>query len=205
VTPTPLTPEHPRTPTPLIDEHGATHAILTRTTIERYADDPIDAPSGTTLILACGDHHAADPDPSEAGMLSWLSSAWDAFDTACRRAIDAANARDHTLVVHPAAGGRLSDAVCTRAWIGRMGDDAPMLLADPIGWITPSMLSDAEDHLVRFVDACNELGVWGLRVRSCERSGDALTPCAVGSGDLDPSIVTRTLDAIDAPRRVLWA
>lgn len=204
MTSTTLTLETRSLPTPLVDDAGAAHAILTRTPIDRYADDPIDAPKGTTVIVACGHHHAADPDPSEAGMLTWLASAWEGFDDACRRSMDAARSRDHTLVVHPAAGGRLSDAVCTRAWIGRLGDDAPKILADPIGWITPGMLADAEDHLERFVDACNGFGPWGVRVRSCEMNADALAPCGIGSGDLDESLVNRTLDAIDAPHKLMW-
>lgn len=157
------------TPDGVLDESGAVIADVSAGVLSE--DLELDAPSGT-LIVRCGPHARRDPEPSAAALMGWSQSSWDSYFETSRGLLGRANASGIELVVWAGLGGKLSDAICTQSWVRAMGSLGPRILADPVGWIAPSMEADAEDHLTRFADAYREMGCsWGVLDRSGELAG----------------------------------
>ena len=188
----------------IVDADGAVLAAISPDPIGSLDADTLDRASGGVLVAPCGEHAQTDRPPTKDSLDQWSEDAWDRFTDAFTRSRDAARERGVELVVHPGAGGRLTDAICTRVWLEGFAHDAPPMLADPVGWLTPSMLGDADDHLARFTDAINAWpGVWGVLIRSCApRGDDSLVPCAVEDGVLDAAMLHAAFDRIDSPRRI---
>lgn len=157
------------TRTQVIGEDGAVIADVSDEVLS--AEMELVAPSGT-LIVRCGEHARVDPEPSAEALLGWSQDSWDSYFAMSRGVLGRAKDEGIELVVLPGLGGKLSDAICTQSWVRAMGDLGPKVLADPVGWIAPSMESDAEDHVKRFTDAYSEMGcVWGVVDRSDELGG----------------------------------
>jgi len=194
----------------ILDTRGRTVAAVTDTPIDaldpQNIDGHIDLDETDTLVAPCGLHTGADAPPSLDALGAWSQDAWDTFTRRVTETQSTLASRGVTLVIRPGAGGRLSDAICTRAWIDRAGAAAPAVLADPVGWLTPAMLVDAEDHLDRFAETLDALpNLWGVLERSCADDGSgALTPTPIASGTLEGSLVRGVLDRIRAPRRIVW-
>lgn len=157
------------TPTEVLDERGAAIADVSAGVLSE--DLALDAPSGT-LIVRCGHHARRDPEPSAEALRGWSQGAWDSYFAMSRAVLGRARDEGIEVVVWAGLGGRLTDAICTQSWVRAMGDLGARVLADPVGWIAPSMEGDAEDHLRRFVDAYQEMAcVWGVVDRSDELGG----------------------------------
>ncbi|MCA9303544.1 MAG: hypothetical protein KC996_05425 [Phycisphaerales bacterium] len=99
---------------------------------------------GGRLLLWCGWWEPGEPDPSR-----WGQAGWDRFEDDVRAASDEAERRGVELWILPSAHGMLSDAIGTASWARRTGSTGVRLLVDPVGWLTDSMMVNAEDHLKR--------------------------------------------------------
>ncbi len=167
------------TPTRVLDERGAVIADVSAGVLSEGL--ALDAPSGT-LIVRCGHHARRDPEPSAEALRGWSRDAWDSYFAMSRGVLGRARGEGIEVVVWAGLGGRLTDAICTQSWVRAMGDLGAMVLADPVGWIAPSMAGDAGDHLRRFADAYAEMGcVWGVLDRSDELEGSDAVRSAVRS------------------------
>jgi len=186
------------------DDQNRTVALATDTPADELDPHAFEPAKSATIVAPCGVHTGDETPPSSDALHAWSQDAWDRFTQRVTERRARLTNRGIQLVIRPGAGGRLSDAICTRAWIGRLGDDAPPILADPIGWFTPRMLPDAPDHLERFVDALGAIpNLWGVLERSCapDASG-ALVPSTIDAGVLDAAMVRDALARIHAPRRI---
>ncbi len=137
---------------------------------------PDEIPGGR-LIVKCG---RADDEPDP---MRWMAKGWEAFDAAVLAAVDVARNRGIELLIRPSAEGMLSDAISTASWARRMESTPIGLLIDPLGWLTETMLDDAEDHLRRIAEMMD----------GCGKIGGVLIQVPEGQGDLDAVMVRRTL------------
>jgi hypothetical protein len=165
--------------------------------------DDIDGPG--RVVLRCGEPVRANLSANDDDRLlaSWSQSGWARFDEELNAAVELAAQRDIELMVRPGALGMLSDAICTCSWARRSESLGCSLLLDPIGWLVPSMLADAGDHLRRIADLCSSCPkVGGVMVRSVRLDGDGgLVETAIHEGVIDPELIVSTLGDLvrDAP------
>lgn len=154
------------------------------------------------LIVPCGQHSQTDPEPSAELLSMWSEDSWEPFNNAVENLINHASSDQTELVILPGAGGRLSDAICTASW-SNSHPDVPLLI-DPIRWLTPSMLTDLDDHLIRFASICNELpNIWGVVLRSIHLDQDGnIAPSSTGEGLISNELLSRTLETIQTPRQI---
>lgn len=156
----------------------------------------------SVLIARCGSHAGVDPEPSADLLARWSSDSWEPFNEAVVKASGLANEHGTEMIVLPGAGGRLSDAVCTVSWSVSHAEVG--ILLDPVGWLTPSMMRDLNDHLIRFSSVCREIPyVWGVVFRSIkmDESG-ALVNAPLGEGLIDIDLLERTIGTIPTLRRI---
>ena len=186
----------------ITDESGTPVATLSPHDVLSLAQSWDDSRRDTTLIVPCGPHVAVDPEPSEDLLSQWSQDSWEPFNTAVETLSGHAGDSGIQLVVYPGAGGRLSDAVCTVSWSSSHAQ-IPLLL-DPVGWLTPSMMRDVEDHLIRFASLCQEIpSIWGVVMRSVTKGPDnSLVPAPLNAGMINPQLIERTLGSIPTPRRI---
>ncbi|MBO6514342.1 MAG: hypothetical protein JJ974_10295 [Phycisphaerales bacterium] len=185
------------------DENGDSVARVVDRDVLSLADEWGDADPGLVVIAPCGSHAGVDPEPSADLLARWSSDSWEPFNEAMVRAGDLAAEHGTEFVVLPGAGGRLSDAVCTVSWSASHSDVG--LLLDPVGWLTPSMMRDLEDHLIRFASVCGEMpNIWGVVMRSVRMDDSgALVHAPVGEGLVSGELLERTIGTIPSPRRIL--
>ncbi|MEX0876002.1 MAG: hypothetical protein WD114_00965, partial [Phycisphaerales bacterium] len=166
------------------------------------------------IILRCASFAAIDTpgdspgdlsgDQAAAWLESWSESGWAAFSQRVARARQAADDRGVELLIRPGAGGMLSDGVCTLSWFARSAGAAPRLMLDPVGWITPSMVRDLDDHLLRIAERSHQLidagAVECVLLRSAGAvtgPGSSLDPRPLhdqaGADRLDPGLILRRL------------
>jgi hypothetical protein len=153
-----------------------------------------------TIVIPCGSHKQSDPEPSAVLLSQWSQDSWEPFNEAMDRILELASNSNTRVVVLPGAGGRLSDAICTLSWAA--SHQSVPLLIDPAGWLTPSMMGDLKDHLIRFTTLCDELpNIWGVVVRSVQtESENRLVHAAVGSGLIDQQLLKETIGTIPTSR-----
>lgn len=158
--------------------------------------------STPTLIVPCGQHSQTDPEPSAELLSMWSEDSWEPFNSSVETLINHATSNQTELVILPGVGGRLSDAICTASW-SNSHPEVPLLI-DPIRWLTPSMLKDLEDHMIRFASTCNELpNIWGVVLRSFELDTDGqIIPAPMGQGIISDDLLMRTLGTIKTPRQI---
>ncbi len=153
-----------------------------------------------TIVIPCGTHVQSDPEPSAALLSQWSQDSWEPFNEAVDKILQRASTSSTKVVILPGVGGRLSDAICTLSWAAN--HQSVPLLIDPAGWLTPSMLSDLKDHLIRFTTLCAELpNIWGVVVRSVQsESENQLGHASIGSGLIDEQLLSETIGSIATPR-----
>lgn len=174
------------------DESGITIAQVLDTDPITLAGQSLDQYANQTLIIPCGQHTPIDPDPSKELLTQWSQDSWEPFNAAIESLWKQAKALSTQLVILPGAGGRLSDAICTLSW-ATAHPDIPLLI-DPIRWLTPSMMPDLTDHLIRSTDLCKELpNIWGVVVSSTPIDPD---------GHITPELINRTIRTIPTPRQI---
>lgn len=156
----------------------------------------------SVLIARCGCHAGVDPEPSADLLARWSSDSWEPFNEAVVKASGLASEHGTELIVLPGAGGRLSDAVCTVSWSVSHAEVG--ILLDPVGWLTPSMMRDLNDHLIRFGSVCQEIpNIWGVVFRSLQMDeSGALVHAPLGEGLIDMDLLERTIGTIPTPRRI---
>lgn len=177
-------------------------ASISTNDVLQLANNWENAASTSTLIVPCGQHSQSDPEPSAELLSMWAEDSWKPFNNSVETLINLASDNQTELVILPGAGGRLSDAICTVSW-GYSHPEVPLLI-DPIRWLTPSMLKDLEDHLIRFASVCNELpNIWGVVLRSLELdSAGQIIPKPMGEGIINEDLLMRTLGTIKTPRLI---
>ena len=155
-----------------------------------------------TLIVPCGQHMGADPEPSADLLAQWSQDSWGPFNEAVEELITVAASKDCQLVILPGAGGRLSDAICTVTW-ANAHPDIPLLI-DPVRWLTPSMMTDLSDHLIRSASLCLEIpNIWGVVLRSVQTDDDGhLIHAPTGEGLITDELLDRTIRTIPTQRRI---
>jgi len=155
-----------------------------------------------TLIVPCGHHKGADPEPSADLLAQWSQDSWEPFNLAVEKLIETAADRGIELVILPGAGGRLSDAICTVSWANAHAD-IPLLI-DPARWLTPSMMTDLNDHLIRSSSLSLEIpNIWGVASRSVQINIDGhLNHSSVGEGQISNELLDRTIRTIPTQRRI---
>ena len=155
-----------------------------------------------TLIVPCGSHKGTDPQPSADLLAQWSLDSWEPFNAAVEELVVLASSKDTQLVILPGAGGRLSDAICTVTW-ANAHPDIPLLI-DPARWLTPSMMTDLNDHLIRSASLCQEIpNIWGVVVRSVQADDDGhLIHAPIGEGHMTDELLDRTIRTIPTQRRI---
>ena len=158
--------------------------------------------TGSTLIVPCGPHSGTDPEPSEDLLAQWSPDSWEPFNTQAQVIKQLAAASSTELIILPGAGGRLSDAICTASWAHTHQEFG--LLIDPVGWLTPSMMTDLSDHLIRFTSLCQEINsIWGVVIRSVqEDTAGHLVHAPIGEGLISDELLDQTLRTIPTPRLI---
>ncbi len=184
------------------DGSGAPVATLSPHDVLTLAQRWDEPDRGHTLVVPCGPHSAVDPEPSADLLSQWSQDSWEPFNTAVETLSGLAEDSETELVIYPGAGGRLSDAVCTVSWSNTHAQ-IPLLI-DPVGWLTPSMMRDVEDHLIRFASLCEEIpSIWGVVMRSVTKGPqNSLIPAPLNSGMINPELIERNLGSISTPRRI---
>tara|TARA_R110002072_G_scaffold42064_16_gene118355 strand:+ start:46150 stop:46821 length:672 start_codon:yes stop_codon:yes gene_type:complete len=162
-------------------------------TVESMAQAIPAGPDTLRLVIHCADPSPTD-DPARL-LAGWSPDGWAKFDESLAELDAWANEHGAELLIRPSAAGMLSDAICTMSWASRSADLGCGLLLDPVGWLTGSMIKDAEDHLTRIAELC--LGcdkASALLIRSL-RTDEAGNPsqASLGSGSLDATMVVDRL------------
>lgn len=184
----------------ITDESGSVVAQVSTSDIVSLAESwPTDL-DAKTLIVPCGQHLGADPEPSAQLLARWSQDSWEPFNEAVTQVQQLATDAGIELVLLPGAGGRLSDAICTLSWSA--GHPEIPLLIDPARWLTPSMMTDLTDHLIRSTSLCEELpNIWAVSVRSIESDTQGqLVHSPIGEGLISPELLGRTIRTIPSPR-----
>tara|TARA_R110000868_G_scaffold411617_1_gene706192 strand:+ start:277312 stop:277923 length:612 start_codon:yes stop_codon:yes gene_type:complete len=184
----------------ITDESGSVVAQVSQTDIMGLAESwPTDL-DAKTLIVPCGQHLGVDPEPSAQLLARWSQDSWEPFNEAVTQVQQLATDAGIELILLPGAGGRLSDAICTLSW-SAAHPDIPLLI-DPARWLTPSMLTDLTDHLIRSTSLCEELpNIWAVSVRSIESDTQGqLVHSPIGEGLIIPELLDRTIRTIPSPR-----
>ncbi len=186
----------------ICDESGGVVARIADRDVQSLAADWDGVGSGSVVIARCGSHAGIDPEPSADLLARWSSDSWEPFNEAVVKAAGVAREHGTELVVLPGAGGRLSDAVCTVSWSVSHSDVG--ILLDPVGWLTPSMMRDLNDHLIRFASVCQEIpNIWGVVLRSIQMDeSGALVHAPIGEGLINRDLLERTIGTISAQRRI---
>ena len=166
------------------------HALDTNPII--LAKQGLDQHTNSTIIIPCGHHTPTDPEPSAERLKQWSQDSWEPFNTAIETLKTQAQSTNTQLVILPGAGGRLSDAICTLSWAATH-PDIPLLI-DPIRWLTPSMMPDLTDHLIRSTSLCQELpNIWGVLIGSTPIDPDGL---------ITPELIDQTIRTIPTTRTI---
>ncbi len=161
-------------------------------TLAEQSLNPLDQYANQTIIIPCGHHAPTDPEPSAERLKNWSQDSWEPFNTAIQTLITQAQTTNTQLVILPGAGGRLSDAICTLSW-ATTHPDIPLLI-NPIGWLTPSMMPDLTDHLIRSASLCQELpNIWGVLIGSTPIDPERR---------ITPELINRTIRTIPSPRLI---
>ncbi len=161
------------------------------------------------VVLRCGEPVHADLSTNDDDRLlaSWSQSGWARFDEELEAVVGLATQRGVELMVRPGALGMLSDAICTCSWARRSESLGCSLLLDPIGWLVPSMLDDAGDHLRRIADLCASCPKIGAVLIRSVRVGDdgGLVEAALGDGVIEPELIVSTLGDLARNARAVVA
>ncbi len=184
----------------ILDDSGETHARIAELDLMSVAARWSDNAPAPSLIVPCGPHYGTDPEPSADLLAQWSPDSWEPFNTQAQAVKQLAAESGTQLVILPGAGGRLSDAICTASW-ALAHQDFPLLL-DPVGWLTPSMMTDLSDHLIRFTSLCLEISsIWGVVLRSVqENDAGNLVHAPIGEGLISNELLDKTLRTIPTPR-----
>lgn len=129
---------------------GERDAVSFRT--DNPARDRIDpAPAGTSAVWA--GWLADDANPAKGrfplDFRLWTRTAWEALAAGLAAIAPALEARRATLWLRPAAGCILADPQACLTFLRSRPSPAIGLLLDPVAMLTPDMLGDLDDHLVR--------------------------------------------------------
>ena len=186
----------------IVDSDEQTIAIIQEHDVLSILEHWSDLYQNQTIVIPCGEHLQSDPEPSAALLSQWSQDSWEPFNDALNEILDRAAGMNTKVIILPGAGGRLSDAICTLSWAAN--HQSVPLLIDPARWLTPSMMRDLKDHLIRFTTLCEELpNIWGVAMRSVQaESENVLTPCPIGSGLIDEQLLNDTIRTISAPRLI---
>jgi hypothetical protein len=186
----------------IVDSDDQTIANIQEHDVLSILEHWSDAYENQTIVIPCGEHRQSDPEPSAALLSQWSQDSWEPFNDAVSRILDRAAGTNTKVIILPGAGGRLSDAICTLSWAAN--HQSVPLLIDPARWLTPSMMRDLKDHLIRFTTLCEELpNIWGVAMRSVQaESENVLAPCPIGSGLIDEQLLNDTIRTISAPRLI---
>lgn len=191
-----------KTGTSILNESGKSIALVADTDIMSIAEHWSDDFADSTLIVPCGPHAGIDPEPSADLLAQWSQDSWEPFNAQVLAANQLAKDSNTKLVILPGVGGRLSDAICTVSWANTHKKNG--LLIDPAGWLTPSMMTDLNDHLIRFVSMCLEIpNIWGVVIRSIqEDEAGHLVHAPLGEGLISEELLDRTIRTIPTPRLI---
>jgi len=157
------------------------------------------------VVLRCSEpvHANLSANDDDRLLASWSQSGWARFDEELETVVELTAQRGIELMLRPGALGMLSDAICTCSWARRSESLGCTLLLDPVGWLVPSMLADAGDHLRRIADLCGSCSkVGAVMVRSVRLDGDdGLVETNIDEGAIDPELIVSTLGDLvrDAP------
>jgi len=186
----------------ILDDSGAAAAEVFDGDIMTLAEHWPQNLITSTLIVPCGHHKGTDPEPSADLLAQWSQDSWEPFNASVEELIALAASKDTQLVILPGAGGRLSDAICTVTW-SNAHPDIPLLI-DPARWLTPSMMTDLTDHLIRSASLCMEIpNIWGVADRSVQIDGDGhLIHAPIGAGLITDELLDRTIRTIPTQRSI---
>ncbi|MFK7758820.1 MAG: hypothetical protein AB8C13_02605 [Phycisphaerales bacterium] len=196
------------TQTTISDQQSNVIARCVQIEIHNLADQWSPDFADSTIIVRCGAHAGSDPEPSADLLAQWSQDSWEPFNESLRAINDLAEQHNTTVVIRPGAGGRLSDAICTLSWASTNLPSLPHieLLLDPAGWITPSMVSNLQDHLIRSTDLCVQMpSIWGVIVRSImHKTPELLVEAPVGEGLIPTNLLDQTVGTIESPRVIRY-
>jgi len=152
----------------------------------------------------CVSGHLATPHddgtvpPSPA---TWSAPGWNAFEAASAELNARADRSGTTLILRPNARHVLADPQSTLAWLKRTEPTHTRVLLDPSGWLTPSMLPDAPDHLARTFGAfAGHPAVWGVLLTALiEAPSGELAPAPLHTPDADAALGAGVLLEAFAP------
>jgi hypothetical protein len=140
----------------------------------------------------------ADP---QAGLFprdyrAWTPAGWAALDELCDRLRPQLEQRKITVCFRPHARHILGDPqACLSFLRGRAGQPFELLL-EPSAFLTPDMLGDAEDHLVRAFEALSgHPAMAALVLTGVEEHGEHLRPVPLTHGVVDGKLLSRLAHA----------
>lgn len=111
----------------------------------------------------CGEAVAGPAGPVvRPDLRTWSATGWAAFERVALELDAAATAAGVDVILRPHARHVLADPQSTLAWLKRTNPNRLKILLDPAGWLTPSMMETADDHLARaFESFTGHPAVWG--------------------------------------------
>jgi len=148
-----------------------------------------------------------EDDPDDRGLLAsmraWSGQAWTSLEASLSDLADQASRLGVRLAVRPRASHVVSDAQRCVRLLERHQNQPIDLLLEPTMLLTPAMLSESEDHLIRIFDALaghdRTIGLVLTNVRRTDREttvpgssspsssgpSSGLVPSPLNSGELD--------------------
>jgi len=130
---------------------------------------------------------------------TWTKDTWSRLERWCDAALPHLERRRATACFRPHVRHVLSDPQSCVSFLKRRAGQPFEILLDAAGFLTPSMLSRAEDHLRRAMDALAEhpgiAGVLITNVRATKSDADLLEASPVHEGLLAPSLVQLIIDS----------
>lgn len=146
------------------------------------------SPQTGVVVLPTGSIEPESVDPADrvdAARRTWSGEGRERFDSAWTGLCEQADRLGVALWARPHAGDVLGDVPALRQIAaGQTGVGRVML--DPAGLLTPGMLGEAEDHLVRMIEPMEGTSRLGATlVTNIEPAGEGLRRVPIGAGLLD--------------------
>ncbi len=137
---------------------------------------------------------------------TWSKEAWQRLDAWCDRVAPTLAHAGATACFRPHPRHVLSDVQSCATFLKRRAGQPFEVLLDPAGLLTPSMISRAEDHILRALDALAEHpSVPAIVVANVRPAGDELfEPCRADQGLLAAALVELIRSRVPADKVAVY-
>jgi len=137
-----------------------------------------------------------DPDGAiPSSFVTWSKAGWDALAEVFGWLAPQASKAGKRIGIMPHARTVVSDPQACMTFLRAIEDPSVGLVIDPVAMLTPEMLPDAEDHLLRTYEALADHDrVWMFLMTNTRRSPDgrSLRPAPLHDGELDRDMLIET-------------